>query len=81
VTSREYAQWPELHTAQQNARTLQGKYQDAAAGLDRAHRALARIADRHADDGNGYCSYCLNAYEESASFPCPDYLDATGATP
>jgi hypothetical protein len=80
VTSREFASWPELHTAQQNARTLQGKYQDAAAALDEANRRLARIAGRHLDDGDGWCARCSYDNVRRVPFPCIDHLDATGAT-
>jgi hypothetical protein len=76
VTSREFASWPDpLEECRQNARTLQGKYQDTAKALDQAHQALARIAERHShDNGCGICNRC------SARWQCPDYLDATGAT-
>jgi hypothetical protein len=80
TTSREFAPWPELETARQNARILQGKYQDTAAALDRAHRALARIAERHENNGER-CSYCwdnLGMDGDRRPWPCPDYLDATG---
>jgi hypothetical protein len=81
MTSREFASWPDpLEECRQNARTLQGKYQDTAKALDRAHRALTRIAARHSDDGHGECAYCLNDRGIHDPFPCPDYLDATGAS-
>jgi hypothetical protein len=82
VTSREFASWPDpLQECRQNARTLQGKYQDTAKALDQAHQALARIAERHADNGHGHCSYCwdhLGMDGDRRRFPCVDYLDATG---
>jgi hypothetical protein len=81
MTSREFASWPDpLAECRQNARTLQGKYQDTAKSLDQADRALTRIAERHANDGRGRCSYCWDEIPDAPmKFPCPDYLDATGA--
>lgn len=80
MTSREFASWPDQQNAQQHTRILQGKYQDAAAALDRAHQALTRIAARHADNGHGECRTCCDWRGVEVAFPCPDYLDATGAT-
>jgi hypothetical protein len=50
-----------------------------AQARDRLDR-LTRIAERHANDGHGACSYC-RAYDGDIGgviFPCPDYRDATG---
>jgi hypothetical protein len=80
VTSREFASWPDQQNAQQHTRILQGKYQDAAAALDRAHQALTRIAERHTDNGFGACTTCYSRWNIPLRWPCPDYLDATGAT-
>jgi hypothetical protein len=81
MTSREFASWPDpLAECRQNARTLQGKYQDTAKALDQAHRALTRIAERHADNGHGECDHCRPDAVMRVAFPCPDYRDATGAT-
>jgi hypothetical protein len=73
VTSREFASWPDpLAECRQNARTLQGKYQDTAKALDQANRRLARIAGRHEADDTGHCSCCHKVW------PCLTYRDAMG---
>jgi hypothetical protein len=54
-----------------------------AQARDRLDR-LTRIAERHANDGNGFCSSCysthVDTYDDAqVPFPCDDYRDATGA--
>jgi hypothetical protein len=86
VKSREFAPWPDqLEACRQNARILQGKYQDAAAALDRAHQALARIADLHVDNRYGVCEVCMDTEPcaagdcGGATWPCETYRIASGA--
>jgi hypothetical protein len=49
-----------------------------AQARDRLDR-LDRIAERHGDDGYGFCSLCRDGLGNQIDFSCEDYRDATGA--
>jgi chromosome segregation ATPase len=61
----------ELHECRQQRDRARMQARD---GLNR----LTRIAERHGDDGYGFCSLCRDGLGNQIDFSCEDYRDATG---
>lgn len=68
----------DLHAALQNAITAAVAehiaLHDPAGAIRRYERDL-KVLERHADDGNGQCQYCIGSSGYAPDWPCDDIRD------